>query len=70
MRVAVVSGVKSPRSSALVGGGVPGFRQATANLASAFGGMQLFAPEAWSEAPLLLTRSAQLAQPTVRLPQL
>ena len=27
-------------------------------------------PEAWRAAPLLLTRSAQLAQPTVRLPQL
>ena len=37
---------------------------------SAVGGMQLFAPEAWSEAPLLLTHSAQMAQPTVRLPQL
>ena len=37
-----------------------------------FGGMQLFAPEAWRAAPLalLLTRSAQMAQPTVRLPQL
>ena len=32
-------------------------------------GMHLFAPEAWRAAPLLLTRSAQLTQPTVRLPQ-
>jgi len=42
----------------------------SANLDSAFGGMQLFASEAWRAAPLLLTRSAQLTQPTVRLPQL
>ena len=40
----------------------------SANLDSAFGGMQLFATEAWRAASLLLTRSAQLAQPTVRLP--
>ena len=32
--------------------------------------LQLFATEAWRAAPLLLTRSAQLTQPTVRLPQL
>ena len=42
----------------------------SANLDSDFGGMQLFAPEAWRAAPLLLTHSAQLTQPTVRLPQL
>ena len=62
--------VRSEYSNALVGDGVPGFRRRSANLDSAFGGMQLFAPEAWRAAPLLLTRSAQLAQPTVRLPQL
>ena len=55
--------VRSENSNALVGGGF-------ANLDSAFGGMLLFATEAWRAAPLLLTRSAQLAQPTVRLPQL
>jgi len=42
----------------------------SANLDSAFGGMQLFATEAWRAAPLLLTHSAQLTQPIVRLPQL
>ena len=60
--------VRSEYSNALVGDGVPGFRRARRTSDSAFGGMQLFAPEAWSEAPLLLTHSAQMAQPTVRLP--
>ena len=54
----------------LVGDGVPQPAPRSANLDSAFGGMQLFAPEAWRAAPLLLTHSAQLTQPTVRLPQL
>ena len=62
--------VRSEKSNALVGGGFPQPAPLSANLDSAFGGMQLFATEAWRAAPLLLTRSAQLAQPTVRLPQL
>ena len=62
--------VRSEKSNALVGDGFLQPAPRSANLDSAFGGMRLFAPEAWSEAPLLLTRSAQLAQPTVRLPQL
>ena len=62
--------VRSEKSNALVGDGVPQPAPRSANLDSAFGGMQLFATEAWRAAPLLLTRSAQLAQPTVRLPQL
>ena len=63
--------VRSEKSNALVGGGFPRLRPArSANLDSAFGGMQLFATEAWRAAPLLLTHSAQLTQPTVRLPQL
>ena len=62
--------VRSEKSNALVGDGVSSNLPRSANLDSAFGGMQLFAPEAWSEAPLLLTHSAQMAQPTVRLPQL
>ena len=69
-RVRVAVFVRSEKSNPLVGDGVPQPAPRSANLDSAFGGMQLFAPEAWSEAPLLLTRSAQLAQPTVRLPQL
>ena len=62
--------VRSEKSNALVGDGVLQPAPRSANLDSAFGGMQLFATEAWRAAPLLLTRSAQLAQPTVRLPQL
>ena len=62
--------VRSEYSNALVGDGVLQPVLRSANLDSAFGGMQLFAPEAWSEAPLLLTRSAQLTQSTVRLPQM
>ena len=62
--------VRSEKSNALVGDGVLQPVPRSANLDSAFGGMHLFAPEAWSEAPLLLTHSAQLTQPTVRLPQL
>ena len=71
-RVLVAVFVRSEKSNALVGGAVSSDFAAprSANLDSAFGGMQLFAPEAWRAAPLLLTRSAQLAQPTVRLPQL
>ena len=66
MRVPVF--VRSEYSNALVGGGFPQSVSRSANLDSAFGGMQLFATEAWRAASLLLTRSAQLAQPTVRLP--
>ena len=62
--------VRSEKSNALVGGGFPQPAPRSANLDSAFGGMQLFATEAWRAAPLLLTHSAQLTQPTVRLPQL
>ena len=62
--------VRSEKSNALVSDGVLQPAPRSANLDSAFGGMQLFATEAWRAAPLLLTRSAQLAQPTVRLPQL
>ena len=58
--------VRSEYSNALVGDGVLQPAPRSANLDSAFGGMQLFATEAWRAAPLLLTRSAQLAQPTVR----
>ena len=68
VRVAVFD--RSEKSNALVGDGVLQPAPRSANLDSAFGGMQLFATEAWRAAPLLLTRSAQLAQPTVRLPQL
>ena len=64
-----LSGVKSPTRSS-VRDGVPQPAPRSANLDSAFGGMQLFAPEAWRAAPLLLTHSAQMAQLTVRLPQL
>ena len=62
--------VQSEKSNVLVGGGFlqPALR--SANLDSAFGGMHLFATEAWRAVPLLLTHSAQLTQPTVRLPQL
>ena len=61
----------SEKSNALVGDGVPQPAPRSANLDSAFhGGMHFFATEAWRAAPLLLTRSAQMAQPTVRLPQL
>ena len=72
-RVRVAVFVRSEKSNALVGDGVLQPAPRSANLDSAIGGMQLFglcAPEAWRAAPLLLTRSAQLAQPTVRLPQL
>ena len=62
--------VRSEKSNALVGDGVLQPAPRSANLDSAFGGMQLFATEAWRAAPLLLTHSAQLTQPTVRLPQL
>ena len=62
--------VRSEYYNALVGDGVLQPAPRSANLDSAFGGMQLFAPEAWRAAPLLLTHSAQLTQPTVRLPQL
>ena len=62
--------VRSGKSNALVSGGFPQPAPRSANLDSAFGGMQLFATEAWRAAPLLLTHSAQLTQPTVRLPQL
>ena len=68
VRVAVF--VRSEYSNALVGDGVPQPAPRSANLDSAFGGMQLFATEAWRAAPLLLTHSAQLTQPIVRLPQL
>ena len=51
--------VRSEKSNALVGDGVLQPAPRSANLDSAFGtSMQLFAPEAWSEAPLLLTHSA------------
>ena len=64
-----LSGVNTPtRSSVTVSLNLR--RARSANLDSAFGGMQLFATEAWRAAPLLLTHSAQLTQPTVRLPQL
>ena len=69
-RVRVAVFVRSEYSNALVGGGVPQPEPRSANLDSAFGGMHLFAPEAWRAAPLLLTHSAQLTQPIVRLPQL
>ena len=69
-RVRVAVFVRSEYSNALVGDGVPQPAPRSANLDSAFGGMQLFATEAWRAAPLLLTHSAQLTQPTVRLPQL
>jgi len=62
--------VRSEKSNALVVGGFLQPAPRSANLDSAIGGMQLFAPEALRAAPLLRTRSAQLAQPTVRLPQL
>ena len=62
--------VRSEKSNALVGDGFLQPAPRSANLDSAFGGMQLFATEAWRAAPLLLTHSAQLTQPTVRLPQL
>ncbi len=62
--------VRSEYSNALVGDGVLQPAPRSANLDSAFDGMQLFASEAWRAAPLLLTRSAQMAQLTVRLPQL
>ena len=68
--VPVFDFVRSEKSNALVGGGFPQPAPRSANLDSAFGGMQLFATEAWRAAPLLLTHSAQLTQPTVRLPQL
>ena len=62
-----LSGVNTPTR---VGGGFLQPAPRSANLDSALGGMRLFATKAWRAAPLLLTRSAQLAQPTVRLPQL
>ena len=61
--------VRSEYSNALVGDGVLQPAPRSANLDSAFGGMLLLTTEAWRAAPLLLTRSAQLAQPTVRLPK-
>ena len=60
-RVRVAGFVGSEYSNALVGDGVLQPVPRSANLDSAFGGMQLFATEAWSEAPLLLTHSAQMA---------
>ena len=69
-RVRVAVFVRSEYSIALVDDGVLQPAPRSANLDSAFGGMQLFATEAWRAAPLLLTHSAQLTQPTVRLPQL
>ena len=69
-RVRVAVFVRSEKSNALVGDGVLQPAPRSANLDSAFDGMQLFASEAWRAAPRLLTRSAQLTQPTVRLPQL
>ena len=57
--------VRSEKSNALVGDGFLQPSPRSANLDSAFGGMQLFAPEAWRAAPLLLTHSAQLTQPTL-----
>ena len=63
VRVAVF--VRSEKSNALVGDGVLQPAPHSANLDSAFDGMQLFASEAWRAAPLLLTHSAQMAQPTV-----
>ena len=68
--VCVAVFVRSEYSDALVGDGVLQPAPRSANLDSAFGGMQLFAPEAWRAAPLPLTHSAQFTQPTVRLPQL
>ena len=59
-RVRVAVFVRSEYSNALVGDGVLQPVPRSANLDSAFGGMQLFAPEAWRAAPLLLTHSAQL----------
>ena len=56
--------VRSEYSNALVGDGVPQPPPRSANLDSDFGGLQLFATEAWRAAPLLLTRSAQMEQPT------
>ena len=69
-RVRAAVFVRSEKSNALVGDGVPQPAPRSVNLDSAFGGMQLFVTEAWRAAPLLLTHSAQLTQPTVRLPQL
>ena len=46
-RVRVAVFVRSEKSNALVGDGVPELAPRSANLNSAFGGMQLFAPEAW-----------------------
>ena len=66
-RVRVAVFVRSEYSNALVGDGVLQPAPRSANLNSAFGGMQLFATEAWRAAPLLLhtvTHSAQLTQPT------
>ena len=63
-RVRAAVFVRSEYSNALVGGGFPQPAPRSANLDSAFGGMQLFATEAWRAAPLLLTHSAQLTQPT------
>ena len=57
-RVGVAVFVRSEYSNALVGDGVPQPAPRSSNLDSAFGGMQLFAPEAWRAASLLLTHSA------------
>ena len=61
-RVRVAVFVRSEKSNALVGDGVLQPAPRSANLDSAFDGMQLFASEAWRAAPQLLTRSAQLTQ--------
>ena len=59
-RVRAAVFVRSEKSNALVGDGVLQPAPRSANLDSAFGGMQLLATEAWRAAPLLLTHSAQL----------
>ena len=64
-RVRAAVFVRSEKSNALVGGGFPGFRRARRTSTAPSVGMQLFAPEAWRAAPLLLTHSAQMAQPRV-----
>ena len=81
-RVHVAAIADSDQRSTLVVGGFPGFRHArrtstaprlleSASRSAVAAYMHLyFAPQAWSAAPLLLTHSAQLTQPTVRLPQL
>ena len=51
-RVRAAVFVRSEYSNALVGGGFPQPAPRSANLDSAFGGMQLFATEAWRAAQL------------------